>query len=367
MAQPGNKRGSISFKDFRIEQIFKPIAILIPIAIAINVIYILITSKPHILKNLIDIHLGYLLIAAMLAFVPWFAHSARLILWSRVFGRGLKPTQALRTAVATDLGSAVTPSSTGGGYFKLGFLIGYGFAPGEATLLTFLGSIEDAIFFAITLPLAIIYSRAWNDPYIKIAVNNLASHWPYAAAIAIVLIITYFSIIRRKSKRRQMDYSEGTKRPHLIERVRQGIHEYGTQFIIALKFAVRNGKSTLGFCTLLSGLGWCCRYGAVSALVIGLGFHANFILFFILQWVIFSTMILIPTPGAVGGAEVTFALVFSGTVPPAILPILVGAWRFVTFYMLVGLGAMFMAITGAGPTISPTKGKDEQVLQEVKA
>jgi glycosyltransferase 2 family protein len=366
MEQP-LKRIPGSFSEFNLKQIIRSLAIIIPLAIAGNIIYILLTSKPHILRDIVDIHPGYLLLAALLALVPWFAHTTRIILWSRAFKKGLKPIQAFKTAVVTDLGSGITPSSTGGGYFKLAFLIGYGFTPGEATLLTFLGSIEDAIFFAVTLPIAVIISRAWKDPYVKVAVKNLISHWPIVAAAAVILTIAYFIFIRKNIGRRFKADAPDSERPHLIERMRAGIHKYQNQFLSALGFVVKRGKATLGVCTFLSGLGWCCRYGAVSALVVGLGFHANFVLLFLLQWVVFTTMTLIPTPGAVGGAEVTFALVFSGVVPSAILPILIGAWRFVTFYMLIALGAIFMAVTGAGPSISRLNGKNQKVLEEVKA
>ena len=361
------KHTQSSIKDFNLHQIFRSLAIIIPLAIAGNIIYILIISKPHILKDLVEIHSGYLLLAVFLVFVPWFTHAARLLLWSWAFNKGLKPIEAIKTAVVTDLGSGITPTSTGGGYFKLVFLIGYGFAPGEATLLTFLGTIEDALFFAVALPAAIILSRAWSNPLVKTATTNLISHWPVVVAAVLILAVIYFVFIREKNKSSIGKQETDFKRPGFVERIRLLIHKYENQFLSALTFVVKNGKGTFGICTLLSGLGWVCRYGAISALVLGLGLKADFVLFFLLQWVIFTTMTLIPTPGAVGGAEVTFALVFTGIVPPAVLPLLVGAWRFVTFYMLIAIGAIFMAVTGAGPTISRNNDKDQNILEEVKA
>ncbi len=366
MVQP-SKNGPGSLREFRLEKLFKPIAILIPSAIAVNIIYILTTSKLRILKDVVDIHPGYLILAVFLAIVPWFTHTVRLLLWSRVFSHGLKPIQALKTAMVTDVGSAVTPSSTGGGYFKLGFLIRYGFTPGEAALLTFLGTIEDAIFFAISLPLVIILSQAWSNKYVRFALDHLISHWPIVIAILTALVIVYLIIKFGKWGRDKDKASENLGRFNFVERINQQLKNFGQQFISALKFVVGNGKLTLGICTLFSGLGWCCRYGAVSALVLGLGYQPDFALYFLLQWVVFSAMILIPTPGAVGGAEITFGLVFSGVVPSPILPILIGAWRFITFYMLAGLGAIFIAISGVGSGFSRTNGKDRRVIQEVKA
>jgi uncharacterized protein (TIRG00374 family) len=360
------RNGFFSLKDFKIGKIFKPLAILIPLAIAGNIIYILLVSRPYILRDLINIRVGYFILAVLLAFVPWLTHTTRLLLWSRAFQHRLKPKQALKTAVATDLGNAITPTSTGGGYIKLGFLIGYGFAPGEAALITFLGTIEDALFFMVSLPLALILSHAWNHPYVIAAFKNLISYWPAVAAIIALIVIGYIIIIRWGKPLLWKEEATDNK-PGLMVRIRNGFNKYLDQFILASKFVLKSGKITLGTCTILAGIGWSCRYGAVSALILGLGFNVNLILFFLLQWVVFSTMILVPTPGAIGGAEMTFAVVFSGTVPGAVLPILIGAWRFVTFYMPVATGAIYMAINGTGRSAKHADGKSEIVLERINS
>ncbi len=350
--------------EFKLVRIFRLLAIIIPLAIAGNIIYVLLSSKLATLKALIDFHPGYLALAVIMILVPWFTQSSRLFLWSRVFGRQLKAAQAFKTAIVTDLGNFVTPTSTGGGYVKLGFLIGYGFTPGEAAMLTILGSVEDAIFFAISLPLALAISSAWNNPEVMAALGNLWSHWPTVIILIVTFVAAYLLIFRRKAKRIESPGEE--VRPSLINRIRLNIKKYLEQFFSAGKFAVANGKATLGICTILSGIGWCCRYGAVTALVLGLGYQADPALFFLLQWVIFSTMIVIPTPGAIGGAEVTFALVMGSFVPKPVLPVLVGAWRFVTYYFLACIGSIIMAVAGAGPSIT-LRGRGQQVIEEVKA
>ena len=45
-------------------------------------------------------------------------------------------------------------------------------------------------------------------------------------------------------------------------------------------------------------------------------------LFFLLQWVIFTVMVFVPTPGASGGAEAAFLLVYSALLPVRIIGIL---------------------------------------------
>ena len=77
-------------------------------------------------------------------------------------------------------------------------------------------------------------------------------------------------------------------------------------------------------------------------------------------------MIVIPTPGAIGGAEVTFALIMGSVVPKPVLPVLVGAWRFVTYYMLACFGSIFMVVAGVGPSVTMGN-RDQHVIEEVKA
>jgi uncharacterized membrane protein YbhN (UPF0104 family) len=78
-------------------------------------------------------------------------------------------------------------------------------------------------------------------------------------------------------------------------------------------------------------------------------------------------MTAIPTPGAIGGAEISFAIVYSGIVPPGIIPILTVAWRFTTFYILIAVGAIFLTITGMSFSDSHLENRNIQVFEEIEA
>ncbi len=359
------RNGPASSWDFGLGKILKPLAIIIPLAITGNIAYILIAGKPGLLGSLIDFNIGYLLLAILMIFVPWLTHSARMILWGRVFGRDFRPMQALRTSVAAEVGSAVTPTSVGGGYVKLGFMIGYGFSAAEATLIMMLGTLEDAIFFAVALPIAVARTRAWDNPYLARAVENVVSHWPILLGVAVLAVVVYFIWRKFKPVSNSRKDSRSEKRPGFAARARAGLSKYRHELGAAIAFAARNGKSTLAVCVVLAGAGWVCRYGAISVLLIGLGHQADPVLLFLLQWVIFSSMALVPTPGAVGGAEVAFAVVHENIVPPGLLPLLTGAWRFLTYYLLAMVGALFLAFSDVGFT----RGREDKItlVEEQKA
>ena len=343
------------------------VAIIIPLAITGNIVYILLSTQQAVIGQLLQINWGYLALAILLAFIPWFTHSARTLLWANRLGRNIKPIQAFKVAIATEIGSAVTPTSTGGGYIKLGLLSLYGLNGGEATLITLLGSIEDAIFFIIAIPLAAFISSAWANQGLRAAIESLISHWPWIIVFAGVILILYLILFRWRSTLSFKKPDEESIKPSLLSRIRGKIGKFKREFQIASRFVATKGKGTLAACVLISGLGWCCRYGAISALALGLGLDVDPILFFLLQWVVFTAMAVIPTPGAIGGAEISFAAIYIGIFPAAVMPVIIGAWRFVTFYLLVMAGGIFLAIAGPGFAGRDAGHQDIKIIEEIKA
>ena len=68
--------------------------------------------------------------------------------------------------------------------------------------------------------------------------------------------------------------------------------------------------------------------------------HVDPVLFFLLQWVVFTAMSVVPTPGGSGGAEAVFVLVYSALLPDAVIGIATAGWRFLTFYVQLALGSI---------------------------
>jgi glycosyltransferase 2 family protein len=325
-----------------LRQVIRPLVIIIPLAIACNFIYILAVSRADLFEFLHQINILYLSVAIIMAFIPWLTHSIRTALWARAFNRQLSITDGLKVAIATELGSAVTPTSTGGGYVKMALLAAYGFNIGQAAMVTVLGSIEDAAFFIIAIPLAIYLSNSMDNPNLQKSIENIAGKWPWILGLAAVIVLIYAALILwRKNHKSINDTSDESG---WLARLFRILSKLRKDFKLALRFAIGNGKVIFLLCTTLTGIGWICRYGAISAIAAGLGLPTDPILYFLLQWVVFTTMTVVPTPGAVGGAEASFAIVYSGIIPSGIMPIVIGVWRLVTFYLLVAAGGIILSI-----------------------
>lgn len=351
-----------------LRQLIKYLSILLPLAMCGNVIYIIVAGEPEMIARLAAFNLFYLFLGIIMAFVPWLTQSTGIRLWAKLFRKDLTSRQALRTVLATDLGGAIAPTMLGGGYLKIAFLMGYGFTGSEAALVALLGTLVDGVFFAIAIPLAIIWSRAWDNPSVAIVWRSLVSHWQIIVAAGIVVIMAiWVARIVRSWKGQRIPDSEAVLEGNWLARIRGRVRRFWADMCAASGFVWRAGKGTFAACVAIVGLGWCCRYGAISALVAGLGFHADPVLFFILQWVVFSATTLIPTPGGIGGAELSFGLVFHGLVPFEIIPILTGAWRFVTFYMTIAAGALTLALTGIEIPIRSRTVDIAEPVEELKA
>ncbi len=356
------------FNAANVRRFLKILLIIIPLAVAGNIIYVIIATEPGILKHLNNFNGWYLALAVALVFSPWLAQSSRIFIWGRVFKRNIQPGQAFKTVLAAEIGAAITPTMLGGSYAKLGFLIGYGFSAAEATLVTFLGTLVDGVFFAIALPISLYWSRAWENPHVVHAWRGLISNWE-TALIVITLLLAILFIIKKLNltlNRRGPESGRGLP-DGFLPRITAYIERFRTDILSAAGFVIRRGKSAFVACVLIAGIGWCGRYGAISALIFGLGYPVDPVLFFLLQWVVFTTMTMIPTPGAIGGAEVSFALIYNGLIPSALIPIATSVWRFITFYLTVGLGSLIFSLIRTENANHQIKRDDAMAVEKTMA
>jgi hypothetical protein len=124
-------------------------------------------------------------------------------------------------------------------------------------------------------------------------------------------------------------------------RLRRTLRDARTAFaLIALR-----GKARFTLTLGLTAGHWIARYSVISALALFLGVPFDPVLFWLLQWVVFTMMSFVPTPGATGGAEVAFTAVYATLLPSGFVGLATAAWRLFTFYVPVALGAVLFAVT----------------------
>ncbi|HLA64770.1 MAG TPA: lysylphosphatidylglycerol synthase transmembrane domain-containing protein [Rhodothermales bacterium] len=340
--------------------------LLIPLGVAGNLALTLATTDREVLAALPSLRLEPLLVAGALALVPWVTNAFRVQIWMGFVGLPVSFREALRVYIASALTSALTPTASGGGVIKWALLTRRGLSPGTATTLLVVETVEDVLFFALTLPVAFVLSAAEARPILRVAAAGLR-HDAVAAvpvlvglALASVLVVQFAlrGLLGKKTRR-------WSRRRYA--RLRRGLRRARRDARAAFGLILRRGKARFALSMLVTAVQWTARYSVALAVLAYLGAPSSPVLYWVLQWATFMLMGLVPTPGATGGAEAAFLLLYSPFVPGALLGLATATWRLVVFYLPMGLAAVvfpFLAVrrtrkgTGTAPGLTGRSGPD---------
>lgn len=306
-----------------------------------NVLFTLVTTDRSVLYSLTEFKPHYILLAMGMALIPWVTNTLRVLIWTRFLGYRFSLFQILRIVIITDLGSAISPTAIGGGYVKAGMLMRKGISAGASASLMTLGSIEDGIFFLFAVPASIYVSSCWDLPIIRTLFRTLESYLlPASIILAVFLLLFYF--FSRLGK-----YTATTKRllsHKLLKKFKTHVSKAIHDFAQVYKLIGTNGKKQFAVSMLLTSIQWIVRYSILSVLLLAFDIRIDPVLFFLFQWLTFSMMTLIPTPGATAGAEASFLLIYSSLIPSNVIGFMTAAWRFLTFYFHIILGSIIIGL-----------------------
>jgi len=328
------------------DRIFRAMLFIVPLGVLGNIVFSLAITDRSLLMSVRDFPRAYLLVAVFLSLVPWLTNSLRLMIWTDFLDHRISMRDAFQITLAMDLGAAVSPTAVGGSLFKWGMLVQRGIRPGAAASITTLPTIEDGVFFAIALPLAIYFSASWNLPIFRELLERFEQN-----AIPVLLIAGAIASVSWLAVRLILGGGFGTRTQRrslrLVGRVRRKLRATWADARQVFRLIARGGKARFALSFLLTSAQWIARYSVITALVAFLGVPVQPVLFWVLQYVVFSLMALIPTPGAAGGAEASFFFIYSAFLPEAIIGLATAGWRFLTFYLQLGLAAIIFFLMRA--------------------
>lgn len=266
--------------------------------------------------------------AAGAALVPPLLHALRLRAWLGRLGGDRSWRTCLRIVAAGEVGAALTPSALGGAPVKTALLAAGGRGLPRAAAVTTMGAVEDLSFnAAVALP-ALLLSGLAARLAGRLGIPALGSVPVWSAAILALALVLVFLIDGRRGGR-----------------LRARLGSAWASYRDALAWAWRGGRGILVGNMLLAWLQWSVRYSLLVLLALGLGLDLPWVEASLLQWLGFAACTLVPTPGAAGGAEAVFAVLYRGMVPDGALPQLLSGWRLLTFYWVVGAAAAALALT----------------------
>jgi glycosyltransferase 2 family protein len=330
-----------------LDRLFRTALVIIPIGVIGNLGFSLLVTEREILSSVAAFPRGYLLLALGLGVIPWITSALRLLIWTEFLDHRMHFRDAFLITLATDLGAAVSPTAVGGGFFKWGLLVQRGVSPGAAASLTTLAPIEDGFFFLLALPTAIVLTASWGNPAFDLVAGQLEGRAGPVLLVALAIGVVTWAAVRwvlggglgNRAQRRSL---------RVLSRARRGLRSTWVDARQVYGLIRKDGKSRFALSVSLTAIQWIARYSIVSALIAFLGTPVQPVLFWLLQWVVFTLAAFIPTPGAAGGAEAAFFVIYSPFVPASIIALATAGWRFFTFYLNLALAAMlYIALGGA--------------------
>lgn len=328
------------------DRLFKTAMVIVPIGVLGNIVFSLLVTDRRLLTSLDDFPREYLAFAVLLGLLPWLTNSLRLLIWTHFLGIKLRFREAFQMTLAVDLGSAVSPTAVGGGFFKWAMLVQRGVSHGAAASVATFPVIEDGIFFLVAIPAAIYFTQSWDLPVLQQIAGEFRANALSMSLVALgIALLTGMAVrwmltggLGSRTQERSIRFLARTRR-----RLRRTWHDAREVF----RLIIRGGKAWFALSMVITAVQWAARYSVISALIAFLGVPVQPVLFWLLQWVVFTVMSFIPTPGAAGGAEAAFFFIYSAFLPESIIGVATAGWRFLTFYLQLGLAALIFFLLHA--------------------
>jgi len=329
-----------------VSKMLKKLVIIIPIGVVINLVITFSSYDSGLLETIANFSPDYFALAVLFILLPWFTNTFRLFVWTRFLGTKLSFNRVFRIILMSELGAAISPAAVGGAPVKTGLLIQEKMPSGAALSLATIASIEDLAFFSIAVPLALTLSSAWHLPFLNVFYERFQKNLIWLVALVLIVgLITFLVIFTVLKWKRNKKNNQLNKKFSFLQRLFSKGKSILQEFKAAYFIIVKRGKLRFALTTILTGIQWICRYSIITALASSIGLDTNPVLFFVLHWFVSTLSVFVPTPGATGSAEASFYLIFASFLPQNLIGILTAGWRFLAFYLFLGMGVSIYFIS----------------------
>jgi glycosyltransferase 2 family protein len=261
--------------------------------------------------------------------------------------------KAFNVIMLWEFSSAITPSTVGGTALAVIFLHKEGINTGRSTAVTLVTSFLDELYFVIMLPVLIFLLGGKEIFFTTLQGSNLnflnnlvlITIAGYTIILIWVVLIGYGlfwnpSVISR--------LIIGIFKLPILKRWKSSAEKAGTELI---KSSIELKKETRAFwikSLLTTFMTWTARYFVVNAILLAFFSIGDHLLIFARQLVLWIMMIISPTPGGSGFAEIILGKYIADLVPAD--PVHVGGvalamaliWRILSYYPFLVAGALIV-------------------------
>lgn len=246
-----------------------------------------------------------------------------------------------------EFASALTPSVVGGAGFAIYFLYKEGLSAGKSTGIVMITALLDELFYIVMVPLILlfvttkaIFPSGWEGELFGFELTANGFFWVGYVFICLLTITIIFGVfIAPRTVKYLLIKLFGFK---IFRRWRYNIIRWGDDLITTSEEL--KGK-TWGFWSKAFGAtlaSWTARYLVVNCLIAAFVVVGDHFLIYAKQLVMWIIMLMSPTPGSSGLAELVFTEFFSDTVPTQLAGPLSVIWRILTYFLYIFLGVIIL-------------------------
>ena len=330
------------YKDLNLRLYIKRLILLIIIGILGHAIFLFYSLDEKIFQYFYKLNFLAILAILSIIFLYWVGHGFRMVIWSHYLKTPIAFRHCFRIAAITDLGAAISPTLIGGGPIKLISLIRRGLSSGKAGFMTILGGFEDFIMYMLALLASIIYARDGVSNIITSIFELMKENLTTITIFLLVFLIgrksiqwffpnTSIKIIPRRTR-------------VLLRKVWMDIKKALSEMKSIAVQLIKDGKLRLIISFAILLIQWFLKFSMILIILLSFDQQIDIANIYLKQWITYLTMIFVPTPGAIGGAEGTFYLLFKNEISADLLPLIVSLWRFCTYYLFMFLAILLLII-----------------------
>jgi glycosyltransferase 2 family protein len=269
-------------------------------------------------------------VALRVAFGAWrFQHAAR---------GALTFMQSLRGQLSWDFFSNVTPSALGGGPFAAVYMARDSQNKvGETTALVLYTMLLDQLWSALMIPLILVSTLYFAViPESVGSVGALAFVGYFLTMMTWVCLFGYATLFRPELLQR---ISDRIFRLRILRRFRPAVAREMEQLGGFARILRSQPPRFFGISFIMTVGTWLPRYLLPVFIVLSVFPDLDSLLFFIRGVTMMVSAMIIPTPGGAGGIEGLYALFMGPLMPKALVAPTLFLWRFLGYYVFLGLGA----------------------------
>ena len=258
--------------------------------------------------------------------------------------------QAFRIIMLWEFTSAITPSTVGGTAVAVVFLNKEGISVGRSTSVVLATSFLDEIYFVIMLPIILLVVGGltlFTTSHHTSGVNELIVFTAigYSIILIWVVMVGYGLFFNPEGIRKLI---MNIFRLPVIRRWHDSAVKAGDDIVESSRELKKHSFSFWAKAGTATFLSWTARYWVVNSILLAFFTINDHFLIFARQLVTWIMMIISPTPGGSGFAELIMSRYISDLIPAD--PVYAGSialamaiiWRMISYYPYLIVGAMIL-------------------------